>query len=510
MLSPAQIFELGKPKSGIAYVPIFETLSMLMGISTRYGNIVLNKGDGSADINYTPIKNNDYTISTNATFLFSYANKFTGSFSIKTLKGNKDVYSLYLGIYHDSNNNQSKFNITDIETFFKQFPNLYSVNINEYAYQETARMSVIKGDLAKFPDSVEKIRINELEVIGSYDGTLYLNLSNYNSSSKLKVFNGAIVRLNNKIKLIGDLANLPSSCIFFYLNNAYSTSSITYTAGKVWASAFNTLYLPIALTPTENDNLLIDAYNSITTAVGGKLFYLKGFRTSVSDFAVAGLIALGYTVNCERQRIILDLPFQNNFTDYSASGISMVAGNANGLPSFVSDGSGGYAVDFGGTKSIKTAVNLPINTSDKVTIVLRIKTSQTSTGMAAELSSNFDSNNAFGILLNYISTLNKIAISDHISAYNIGHSGATINTNNWFHIAITIDRSLGTAQNKIYVNKVLSYVQHATHNSNNNGNYGSFPLFLGQRGGSTLGFIGQMQYLQIYNYPLSAAEIEAL
>ena len=50
--------------------------------------------------------------------------------------------------------------------------------------------------------------------------------------------------------------------------------------------------------------------------------------------------------------LILDLPLQNNFTDYSASGISMVAGNANGFPSFVSDGSGGYAASFTGTKSI--------------------------------------------------------------------------------------------------------------------------------------------------------------
>ena len=75
--------------------------------------------------------------------------------------------------------------------------------------------------------------------------------------------------------------------------------------------------------------------------------------------------------------LILDLPLQNNFTDYSASGISMVAANANGLPSFVSDGSGGYAVDFDGTKSIKTAVNLPVSTSDKLSISFWIKSTDT-------------------------------------------------------------------------------------------------------------------------------------
>lgn len=497
----------GSNKSGIAYVPIFDTLTMSMGISTRYGNILLNKGDGSADINYTPLKNNDYTISNSATFLFSYANKFTGSFSIKTLKGNKDIYSLFLGIFHNNNNNnQSKFNITDIETFFKQFPNLYSVNIDEYGYQETVRMSVIKGDLSKFPDSVEKIRLNELEVIGSYDGTLYLNLSNYNSSSKLQVFNGAIVRPNNKIKLIGDLANLPSSCIFFYLNYAYSTSSITYTAGKVWASSFDTLYLPIPLTVTETDNIFIDAYNSVTTAIGGKSWTLQGFRSSASDVAVAGLISLGYTVNCERYRVILDLPLQNNFTDYSGSGISMVAGNVNGLPSFVSDGSGGYAVDFGGTKSIKTSVNLPINTSDKVSIEFDIKTTATVAQVVMELSSNFNSNNSFFSTINS-NSLNKIDIGDHVSGgsqYNVGSSAVNINDGNYHSVKMVIDRSLGKDQNKICVDGVLSYVQNTSAGvyNDNNGNFGSFTLFIGQRNGSSLGFVGQMKNLKIYNYPI--------
>ena len=98
--------------------------------------------------------------------------------------------------------------------------------------------------------------------------------------------------------------------------------------------------------------------------------------------------------------LILDLPLQNNFTDYSASGISMVAGNANGFPSFVSDGSGGFALDFEGTKSIKTAVNLPINTSDKFSIEFDMKTTATTVQAILELSNSFDLNNAFGLFLN--------------------------------------------------------------------------------------------------------------
>ena len=54
-------------------------------------------------------------------------------------------------------------------------------------------------------------------------------------------------------------------------------------------------------------------------------------------------------------------------------GLLKVTVNVNGLPSFVSDGSGGYAVDFDAVKSLKTSANFPINTSDKVMIKFEIK-----------------------------------------------------------------------------------------------------------------------------------------
>ena len=198
--------------------------------------------------------------------------------------------------------------------------------------------------------------------------------------------------------------------------------------------------------------------------------------------------------------LILDLPLQNNFTDYSASGISMVAGNANGLPSFISDGSGGFALDFNGTKSIKTAVNLPIGT-DKVSIEFEIKTTSTVTKVILELSPNSNTNNAFGSYINNL-VANRIDISDNNSGFNIGSSSVNINDGIFHHVKIVIDRGLGTAQNKIYVDGVLSYVQSGTHYANNNGNFGSFILFIGQRNGSSLGFIGQIKNLKIYKYPI--------
>ena len=65
-------------------------------------------------------------------------------------------------------------------------------------------------------------------------------------------------------------------------------------------------------------------------------------------------------------------------------------------------------------------------------------------------------------------------------------------------------------QNKIYVDGVLSYVQSTTYQKDLNGNWGLFPLFIGQRAGSTTGFNGQMKFLKIFNYPLSTTEITNL
>lgn len=207
--------------------------------------------------------------------------------------------------------------------------------------------------------------------------------------------------------------------------------------------------------------------------------------------------------------LILDCDFNNNFTNKVPDGVKLIAGNVNGLPSFVSDGSGGYALDFGGTKSIKTAVNLPINTSDKISIKFDIKTSATAGQVVMEISTNYGLNNSFGIFLN--DTLaNRIEIADHNSGYNVGNSAVNINDGSYHPIKIVIDRSLGTAQNKIYVDGVLSYVQNTSLTADNNGNFGSFTLFIGQRNGSSVGFVGQMKNLKIWNRIITQSEIDNL
>ena len=217
-------------------------------------------------------------------------------------------------------------------------------------------------------------------------------------------------------------------------------------------------------------------------------------------------LVFGRKAIVKNEGLILDLPFQNSFVDATGKN-TIIAGGTSNLPTFTLEG-GEYAATFNGSQSLKTNANFNIG-ADKVSISFWIKTSQTVAAIIAELSTNTNNNNAFYNALNDLLP-NRIALGDHISGYNIGDSAININDNNWHHVVLIIDRSLGTSQNKIYVDGILSYVQNTSYQSNLNGNWGLFPLFIGQRAGSLYGFNGKLKFLKIFNYPLSTTEITNL
>ena len=218
-------------------------------------------------------------------------------------------------------------------------------------------------------------------------------------------------------------------------------------------------------------------------------------------------LVFGRKAIVKNEGLILDLPFQNSFVDATGKNTMVAASN---LPTFTLEG-GEYAATFNGSQSLKTNANFVIGT-DKVSISFWIKTTQTTAAILTELSSNFNNSNAFVSIIN--DTLaNRISIVDHMyeSSYNVGNSAININDSNWHHVVLMINRSLvGNQQNKIYVDGVLSYVQNTTYQTDFNGNWELNPLFIGQRGGSSVGFNGQMKFLKIFNYPLSQTEITNL
>ena len=210
----------------------------------------------------------------------------------------------------------------------------------------------------------------------------------------------------------------------------------------------------------------------------------------------------------KNEGLILDLPFQNSFVDATGKN-TMIAGGTSNLPTFTLEG-GEYAATFNGLQSLKTNSNFILN-SDKVSISFWIKTSQTAVAIVLELSTVASAgNNAFGVYINDL-LANRIEIVDGQSGLNIGNSSTDINNNTWRHIVLTINRSLvGNQQNKIYVDGVLSYVQSTTYQKDTSGNWALNPLFIGQRGGSSFGFNGQIKFLKIFNYQLSTTEITNL
>ena len=219
-------------------------------------------------------------------------------------------------------------------------------------------------------------------------------------------------------------------------------------------------------------------------------------------------LVFGRKAIVKNEGLILDLPFQNSFVDATGKN-TMIAGGTSNLPTFTLEG-GEYAATFNGSQSLKTNSNFVIGT-DKVSISLWLKTSQTVLGNILELSNNFNNNNAFSSFINDL-VANKIAIYDHNSAGdNYGTSAININDNTWRHIVLMIDRSkVGSQQNSIYINGLLSYVQNTTKQTDYNGQWALNTLFIGQRAGNSLGLNGQLKFLKIFNYQLSTTEITNL
>lgn len=221
-------------------------------------------------------------------------------------------------------------------------------------------------------------------------------------------------------------------------------------------------------------------------------------------------LVFGRKAIVKNEGLILDLPFQNSFVDATGKN-TMIAGGTSNLPTFTLEG-GEYAATFNGSQSLKTNSNFLIN-SDKVSISFWIKTNQTAISVPIELSSNPNINNAFSINTNYPS-LNEIygyLITQSPQSLNSARTNSNnIIVNQWRHIVFVIDRNLPINDKvKIYVNGNLATMT-KPETANTVGSFGSYPLFIGQRNGSSFGFNGQMKFLKIFNYPLSPSEITNL
>ena len=167
---------------------------------------------------------------------------------------------------------------------------------------------------------------------------------------------------------------------------------------------------------------------------------------------------------------------------------------------------GGALVFDGVNDSFGTDANIDLTGTDKITVQVLVKTSTTGTHLIAEHSTDWNSNNAFGIAIEN----SKVLFTDHNQGYNAINSVASINDNVWHLLTGTIDRSLGSA------NQNVACIDGASPNNtpkpslsnDNSGNYLSHKFYVGSRAGSSYFFDGSIAKVLLYNRALTAEEIQ--
>lgn len=170
------------------------------------------------------------------------------------------------------------------------------------------------------------------------------------------------------------------------------------------------------------------------------------------------------------------------------------------------------SIVFDGVNDYVLVNNLNLSSTDKITIGVLFNT--TSNGkMILEHSINWNSNNSFGILIGPdVSPFGKVQFVDRTispSGYNVVYSNTILNTGNWINYYCSSDRTLlGTNQSLVYTNGNLNSVQAAGYTADLSGNYGSYPLYIGSRAGSSTFLQGNISQISIYNKALSATEIQ--
>ena len=310
----------GKTKYGFVIFPFFNVSYIGISISLRNGSATAFWGDGDSNIITT--QNFDFT---SFTSLIPYGHNYSTvnnrDVNIKVEKGAKDVYSIALTGALGPTQNQNKYNIQNFGLWIKQFPNLYSIRYQIHHFSIDANRSIIKGALLDIPISVERIMIGDLNIVNEATD-LSLNLDDIPVLSNLKFFHkvkASSLKVLTSIK--GSISNLPTVTEIFKIdiNSIGIKSKLTYSSSKVWATAFDTFDISIAITDTELLNMLSDMSTYIYTSKGDKTISLPMVRYANSDSYVNDLVSKGFNVSMLKvSDTVLKLPLSSDLIDTSS------------------------------------------------------------------------------------------------------------------------------------------------------------------------------------------------
>lgn len=296
MSNPAIFFDDWQSPKPIL-LDFYQTNSIHIRIATRTAKIFIIDSE-NRKIDYSSVyPNANYAISrdTNGTTqVISFSNiKNTEQVKLIPRAGIRDIKSIALITALSTNG--SNYIINDWYTWLNVFSDLESVNVF-FARQTTTSspLPIIKGNMIRLPKQVKYISYERL-YLENANVDFFCDFSNINADSELKFFR-IDLSVSQVPKIVGDLKNLPKTLEYFKITNFGTGSTSNYTGvGKVFSSIIDTFYYNRVLPTTQLDQLLIDLNNSITTAVGDKLIYLRGTRSSLSDAAVAELKSKGFT-----------------------------------------------------------------------------------------------------------------------------------------------------------------------------------------------------------------------
>lgn len=193
-------------------------------------------------------------------------------------------------------------------------------------------------------------------------------------------------------------------------------------------------------------------------------------------------------------------PFSGNSLDASGNGYNLTNNGA----SLSTDKSGNpdSAYSFNGLSNYMETANGIALTTKQVSICFNIKAEQIATdGILFELSTNYNGNNAFIVVIN--NSVISFANASASNKYNLSNTSAI--NNQWNKVCIVSDRSLsGTQQTTFYINGVKTTTVN-TINENVDTVYGQYILRAGGRA-TVACFNGIVDDIKIFNRAVTEAE----
>lgn len=281
-------------KKEIIEIDFYNAQFLIFDIATKTKgiNIVTSEGTYSYLSNISPNKNYALGEVGSGINIDLLSVKSSETVKLIPISGAKDIHAINFITPLSINGNN--YIIPDWYDWLNKFPMLNNLRFFLPRQTTTTNLPIITGNLIKIPKQLKYISYFRIYV--NNINNFFTDFDDINPDNELKYFKIDLA-VSQTPNVFGDLKNLPATLEYFKVVNFGAGSIIDYTGvGKVFNSTIDTFYFNRAIATAKLDQLLIDLANSVTNAIGDKIIYLRGTRSSASDSAVSYLEGLGFTV----------------------------------------------------------------------------------------------------------------------------------------------------------------------------------------------------------------------